>query len=234
MSGQAGVKTCAHRAKSFQGRVAPSRTANCLQAGRFVVDRNRRYVRIRLHLRLVFPATHQKPRSRAVEEHTKAFRRCFRTHIGDFCPRGLIFEKRAPRFRKHVLRAHQFTRVPPPPASYERPGAPLLLLARSRVGWSVGPSTPHELESLCTARYLPSQACSLLAAYRAARLPGWQCRRPPLATSRAQFSARRRAAPTSSLPNLHGAQFSIDFTFPAVAPQTKTLKCPLRFGNGHF
>lgn len=39
----------------------------------------------------------------------------------------------------------------------------------------------------------------------------------PLATSRAQFSARRRAALPPHACNLHGAQFSIDFTFPALS-----------------
>ena len=49
------VKTCAHRAKRLQERIAPSRTANCFR-GQIAPSRTKpvRYVRIRLRLRLVF------------------------------------------------------------------------------------------------------------------------------------------------------------------------------------
>ena len=48
----------------------------------------------------------------------------------------------------------------------------------------------------------------------------WRCHRP-LATSRAQFSARRRAALPPRACNLRGAQFSIDFTLPDCRPNPK-------------
>ena len=95
---------------------------------------------------------------------------------------GLIFDKRGSYDRKHVPRAHQpaleFRRLgvlreagSPPPVTGS--------LVRGRV-WVALPRT-----SLHSARYLPSRACSLLAAYRAARSPSPARGRRPLATSRA-------------------------------------------------
>ena len=48
----------------------------------------------------------------------------------------------------------------------------------------------------------------------------WRCRRP-LATSRSQFSARRRAALSRRVCNLHSAQRSIYFTLPDRRPNPK-------------
>lgn len=139
---------------------------------------------------------------------------------------GLIFDKRGSYDRKHVPRAHQpaleFRRLgvlreagsPPPVAGS---------LVRGRV-WVALPRT-----SLHFARYLPSRACSLLAAYRAARSPSPARGRRPLATSRAQFSAHRRVALSPRVCSLHSAQRSIYFTLPDCRPSPK--RCSARRGT---
>lgn len=143
---------------------------------------------------------------------------------------GLIFDKRGSYDRKHVPRAHQpaleFRRLgvlreagSPPPVTGS--------LVRGRV-WVALPRT-----SLHSARYLPSRACSLLAAYRAARLPGpGGAVVPSRNVTRAVFRSPPCRSPTSRLQSPWRAILDRLHVSSFVAPQTKALKCPLRFATG--
>ncbi len=87
------VKTCAHRAKRLQGRIAPSRTANCFR-GQIAPSRTKpvRYVRIRLRLRLVFLGELSKSPGRSQPRaRTGVLGQLGGSHIGRFCPRRCDF-----------------------------------------------------------------------------------------------------------------------------------------------
>lgn len=146
---------------------------------------------------------------------------------------GLIFDKRGSYDRKHVPRAHQpaleFRRLgvlreagSPPPVTG--------LLVRGRV-WVALPRT-----SLHSARYLPSRACSLLAAYRAARSPSPARGRRPLATSRA-CSFPLAAVPLSRLASAVSIARNVQSTsrFLIVGPtqnaEAPAVGCGGRFGR---
>lgn len=85
-------------------------------AGRFVVDRNRRYVRIRLHLRLVFLGQFVKsPGHRLSRTYPSIQAVLSDSHIGDFCPRGADFrEEGVLRSKARAARPSAGPRVPPP------------------------------------------------------------------------------------------------------------------------
>ena len=146
---------------------------------------------------------------------------------------GLIFEKRGSHDRKHVPRAHQraleFRRLgvlreagSPPPVTGS--------LVRGRVRVAL-PRT-----SLRSARYLPSRARSLLAAYRAARSPSPARGRRPLATSRA-CSFPLAAVPLSHLASAVSIARNVQSTlrFQIVGPtqnaEAPAVGCGGRFGR---
>lgn len=171
-------------------------------AGRFVVDRNRRYVRIRLHLRLVFLGQFVKsPGHRLSRTYPSIQAMLSDSHIGDFCPRGADFREEGV-LRSKARVAHVF--VGPRVPLLRRPArcreASLLSLARMQVERG----SPY-----------PSRACSPLAC-PALAVPSF-----PLATSRAQFSAHRRVALSPRVCSLHSAQRSIYFTLPDCRPSPK-------------
>lgn len=128
-------------------------------AGRFVVDRDRRYVRIRLHLRFVFLGQLVKsPGRRPLRTYQSIQAVLSDSHIDDFCPRGADFrEEGVLRSKARVAHVSAGPRVP----LLRRPArcreASLMSLARMQVERG----SPY-----------PSRACSPLAVYRAARLPG--------------------------------------------------------------
>lgn len=107
-------------------------------------------------------------------------------------------------------------------ASCEKPGAPLLLLARS---CGVERGSPY-----------PSRACSLLAAYRAARSPSPARGRRPLATSRA-CSFPLAAVPLSRLASAVSIARNVQSTsrFLIVGPtqnaEAPAVGCGGRFGR---
>lgn len=191
------------------------------RAGRAAADSNRRYVRIRFHLRLVFlERVSESPGHRPSRTSPSIQAALLDSHIADICPHGgVIFEKRGVlRSKARVAHVSAGPRVP----LLRRPArcreASLLSLARMQVKRG----SPY-----------PSRACSPLAVYRAARLPGpGGAVVPSRNVTRAVF----RLSPCHSLAShlqfpwrttlnlLHVSGF--------VAPQTKTLKCPLRFATG--
>lgn len=128
-------------------------------AGRFVVDRNRRYVRIRLHLRLVFLGQFVKsPGHRLSRTYPSIQAVLSDSHIGDFCPRGADFrEEGVLRSKARAARPSAGPRVPPPRRLARCREASLMSLARMQVERG----SPY-----------PSRVCSPLAVCRAARLPG--------------------------------------------------------------
>ena len=121
-------------------------------AGRFVVDRNRRYVRIRLHLRLVFSGQLVKsPGHRPSMTYLSIQVVLSDSHIDDFCPRGADFrEEGVLRSKARAVRPSAGPQVPPS-RRLARGRAPLLLLARS-CGVECG--SPY-----------PTRACTPLAIY---------------------------------------------------------------------
>ena len=131
----------------------------------------------------------------------------------------------------HVPRAHQpaleFRRLgvlreagSPPPVTGS--------LVRGRV-WVALPRT-----SLHSARYLPSRACSLLAAYRTTRSPSPARGRRPLATSRA-CSFPLAAVPLSRLASAISMAHNAQSTLPIqLAASTQNAEVPAAFRNGHF
>lgn len=79
----------------------------------------------------------------------------------------------------------------------------------------------------------PSRACSPLAVYRAARLPGpGGAVVPSRNVTRAVFRSPPCRSPTSRLQSPWRAILDQLHVSSFVAPQTKTLKCPLRFATG--
>lgn len=79
----------------------------------------------------------------------------------------------------------------------------------------------------------PSRACSPLAVYRAARLPGpGGAVVPSRNVTRAVFRSPPCRSPTSRLQSPWRAILDRLHVSSFVAPQTKTLKCPLRFATG--
>lgn len=189
-------------------------------AGRFVVDRNRRYVRIRLHLRLVFLGQFVKsPGHRLSRTYPSIQAVLSDSHIGDFCPRGADFrEEGVLRSKARVAHVSAGPRVP----LLRRPArcreASLLSLARMQVERG----SPY-----------PSRACSPLAVYRAARLPGpGGAVVPSRNVTRAVFRSPPCRSPTSRLQSPWRAILDRLHVSSFVAPQTKTLKCPRRFATG--
>lgn len=173
-------------------------------AGRFVVDRDRRYVRIRLHLRFVFLGQLVKsPGRRPLRTYQSIQAVLSDSHIDDFCPRGADFREKGGSAIESACRARICrSSSPAAPASCEMPGS-LPHVTGSDAGRA---RFTLPLASMFSTRCLPRRSLAR----------PWRCHRP-LATSRAQFSARRRAALPPRACNLHGAQFSIDFTFPALS-----------------
>ena len=213
--------------------LAPSRTANFFTgAGRFVVDRDRRYVRIRLHLRLAFLGQFVKsPRRRSSRTYPSIQAMLSDSHIDDFCPRGADFrEEGVLRSKARAARPSAGPRVPPPRrlARSREPPPVAGSLVRGRV-WVALPRT-----SLHFARYLPSRACSPLAGYRVARLPG-----PGGAIVLSQRHARSfplAAVPLSHLaPAISMARNSRSTSrFQLCRSPNENAEVPAAFRNGHF
>lgn len=191
-------------------------------AGRFVVDRDRRYVRIRLPLRFVFLGQLVKsPGHRPLRTYQSIQAVLSDSHIDDFCPRGADFrEEGVLRLKARVAHVSAGPRVP----LLRRPArcreASLLSLARMQVERG----SPY-----------PSRACSLLAAYRAARSPSPARGRRPLATSRA-CSFPLAAVPLSHLaPAISMARNSRSTSrFQLCRSPNENAEVPAAFRNGHF
>lgn len=153
------------------------------------------------------------------------------SHIADFCPRGADFrEEGVLRSNARAARPSAGPRVPPPRrlARGREPPPVTGSLVRGRVLWVALPRT-----SLHFARYFPSRARSLLAAYRAARLPSPARGRRPLATSRAcsfPFAAVPLSRLASAVSIAHNAQSTSRFQL--CRSPNEMLKCPLRFATG--
>ena len=212
--------------------LVPSRTANCLQ-GLVALSWTEivRYVRIRLHLRLVFLGQFVKsPGHRLSRTYPSIQAVLSDSHIGDFCPRGADFrEEGVLRSKARAARPSAGPRVPPPRRLARSREPPLLLLARS-CGVECGSPYParvcaslaiyprgHVLHSLSTA----SLACPALAVPSSSRnVTRAVFRSPPCRSPTSRLQSPWRAI----LDRLHVSSF--------VAPQTKTLKCPLRFATG--
>ncbi len=214
--------------------LVPSRTANCLQ-GLVALSWTEivRYVRIRLHLRLVFLGQFVKsPGHRLSRTYPSIQAVLSDSHIGDFCPRGADFrEEGVLRSKARAARPSAGPRVPPPrrlARSREPPPPVTGSLVRGRV-WVALPRT-----SLHFARYLPSRACSPLAVYRVARLPG-----PGGAIVLSQRHARSfplAAVPLSHLaPAISMARNSRSTSrFQLCRSPNENAEVPAAFRNGHF
>lgn len=189
-------------------------------AGRFVVDRDRPICEDSSPPSVRLPrATRQKPRSQAVEDIPKhpggAFGLTYRRFLStgaDFREEGVL------RLKARVAHVSAGPRVP----LLRRPArcreASLLSLARMQVERG----SPY-----------PSRACSPLAVYRAARLPGpGGAVVPSRNVTRAVFRSPPCRSPTSRLQSPWRAILDRLHVSSFVAPQTKTLKCPLRFATG--
>lgn len=190
-------------------------------AGRFVVDRDRRYVRIRLHLRFVFLGQLVKsPGHRPLRTYQSIQAVLSDSHIGDFCLRGADFrEEGVLRSKARVAHVSAGPRVP----LLRRPArcreASLVSLARMQVERG----SPY-----------PSRACSPLAVYRVARLPG-----PGGAIVLSQRHARSfplAAVPLSPLASAvsiaHNAQSTSRFQL--CRSPNENAEVPAAFRNGHF
>ena len=116
-------------------------------------DSNRRYVRIRFHLRPVFlERVSESPGHRPSRTSPSIQAALLDSHIADFCPRGADFRDRGVlRSKARAARPSAGPRVPPPRRLARSRGAPLLLLARS-CGVECG--SPY-----------PARACTSLAIY---------------------------------------------------------------------
>lgn len=198
------------------------------------MDRNRRYARIRLHLRLVFSGQLVKsPGHRPSMTYLSIQAVLSDSHIDDFCPRGADFrEEGVLRSKARVVRPSAGPQVPPP-RRLARGRAPPPATG-SLVWGRVWVALPHT--SLHSARYIPSRACSLLAAYRATRLPSPARGRRPLATSRAR-SFPLAAVPLSHLASAifiaRNAQSTSRFQIagPTQNAEAPAVGCGGRFGR---
>lgn len=190
-------------------------------AGRFVVDRDRRYVRIRLPLRFVFLGQLVKsPGHRPLGTYQSIQAVLSDSHIDDFCPRGADFrEEGVLRSKARVAHVSAGPRVP----LLRRPArcreASLLSLARMQVERG----SPY-----------PSRAFSARCLPRRSLARPWRCRRP--LSQRHARSFPLAAVPLSHLaPAISMARNSRSTSrFQLCRSPNESAEVPAAFRNGHF